>query len=73
MQLCENVNEGKQWTQPTSAMSGLQAACAAKEKPIWAGLETQPDVAIQGESTSNREMHVIPSLNWFTHNKSRHD
>ncbi|KAM8860062.1 uncharacterized protein AB9W97_019789 isoform 1-T1 [Spinachia spinachia] len=34
MQLGENVNEGKQWSHPTTATSRLEATCAVKERPF---------------------------------------
>lgn len=44
-----------------------------KDRKVWAGLGTQPDVALKGEVTSNGEMDIIPTLSWLSQDKSKHE
>lgn len=44
-----------------------------EDRKFWAGLGTQPDVALKGEITSNGETDIIPSLSWLSHDKSKHE
>ena len=59
-ELCGNADEGEQHTHATTAMlstsSNKKPIKTIKDRTFLADFGTQPDVALKGEITSNREV-----------------
>lgn len=59
------------FTQPAS--SRKSPIKTKKDRKVWAGLGTQPAVALKGEITSNGDVDIIPSLSGLSQDKSKHE